>query len=235
MTNFDLIAFDADDTLWHNETEYACAKERFGQLLSGYRGLETIIDQLDETEMENVQTFGYGIKSFTLSMIETAVDISRGQVQGSEVQAILDLAKEMLDTDMILFDHVEDTLAGLSADYDMLMITKGDTFEQDQKIQRTGLARHFQHIEVVAEKSAEVYREILRKYAIDPARFLMVGNSLKSDVLPVIAIGGQAVYIPYQHTWAHENMIDQPIDRDAYHEIEHLSQLPDLIRRLNNG
>lgn len=233
MTQFDVIAFDADDTLWHNETQYNYAKERFGQMLSGYRDPETIIRQLDETEMENVRTYGYGIKSFSLSMVETAVDISGGQVQGTEIQALIDLTKDLLEMQMIPFDHVEETLGFLSADYDLLMITKGDTFEQERKIQRTGLARHFQHIEIVADKTVEVYRGILRKYAIDPARFLMVGNSLRSDVLPVIRIGGQAVYIPYQHTWAHESMVDQPIDGDAYHEIEHLGQLPELILGLN--
>jgi putative hydrolase of the HAD superfamily len=182
--------------------------------------------------MENVLYYGYGLKSFALSMVETAVEISGGRVKGQEIQAIIELAKEALETDMSLFDHVEETLASLSANYDLLLITKGDTFEQERKIQRTGLAGYFQHIEIVAEKSATVYRGILRKYAVDPTRFLMVGNSLRSDVLPVVEIGGQAVYIPYQHTWAHENMIEQPIDDGAYHEIENLSQLPDLIMDL---
>lgn len=233
MTQFDVIAFDADDTLWHNETQYIHAKERFGQLLSRYRDPKTIIRQLDETEIENVHSYGYGIKSFTLSMVETAVDISGGLVQGREIQAILDLAKEMLDSEVALFDHVEETLASMSADYDLLMITKGDTFEQERKIKHTGLAGYFQHIEIVGEKSEEVYRGILRKYAVDPSRFLMVGNSLRSDVLPVIGIGGQAVYVPCRYTWVHETLIDQPIDRNAYYEIEHLGQLADLIMGLN--
>jgi len=234
MPRFDVIAFDADDTLWDNETQYTHAKERFAQLLSGYRDPETTIRHLDETEMENVHSYGYGIKSFTLSMVESALDISGGQVRGSEIQAIIDLANEMLDSEVTLFDHVEETLVNLSADYGLLMITKGDTFEQERKIQRTGLAVYFQYIEIVGEKSAEVYRGILRKYAIDPACFLMVGNSLRSDVLPVVEIGGQAVYVPYQHTWIHETMVDQPIDGEAYHEIEHLGQLPELILDLNN-
>jgi len=233
MPRFDVIAFDADDTLWHNETQYIHAKERFAQVLSGYRNPEMSIRQLDETEMENVQNYGYGIKSFALSMVESALDISGGQVQGGEIQAILELAREMLDEKMILFDHVEETLTSISADYDLLMITKGDTFEQERKIQRTGLAGYFQHIEIVGDKSAKVYQGILRKYRIDPACFLMVGNSLRSDVLPVVEIGGQAVYVPCKYTWVHETMVDQPIDLDAYHEIEHLGQLPDLIIKLN--
>ena len=234
MPRFDVIAFDADDTLWHNETQYIHAKERFGQLLSGYRDPEKIIRQLDETEMENVHSYGYGIKSFTLSMVESALDISGGQVCGSEIQAIIDLAKEMLDSEVTLFDHVEETLASLSADYDLLMITKGDTFEQERKIQRTGLAGYFQHIEIVGEKSAEVYRGILRKYAIDPACFLMVGNSLRSDVLPVIGIGGQAVYVPCQYTWAHELMDGEPIDTSLFHQLEHLWQIPEFVSDLSN-
>ena len=232
MPHFDMIGFDADDTLWHNETHYSNAKQRFGQLLSAYGEPEAIIRQLDETEMENVHSYGYGIKSFALSMVETAVEISGGQVHGREIMAIIELAKEALDTEVILFDHVEETLASLSEGYNLLLITKGDTFEQERKIKRTGLTGYFQHIEIVAEKSAAVYRGILRKYAVVPTCFLMVGNSLRSDVQPVVEIGGQAVYIPYQHTWAHENMIEQPIDSGAYYEIEHLGQLSDLIKDL---
>ena len=234
MPRFDVIAFDADDTLWHNETQYTYAKERFAQLLSGYRDPETIIRQLDETEMENVHSYGYGIKSFTLSMVESAVDISSGEVRGSEIQAILEIAKEMLDSEVTLFDHVEETLVNLAADYGLLMITKGDTFEQERKIQRTGLAGYFQHVEIVGEKSAEVYWGILRKYAIDPACFLMVGNSLRSDVLPVNEIGGQAVYIPYEHTWEHELMVDEPIDKISFYQLEHLWQLPEFVSDLSN-
>lgn len=226
---FDVIAFDADDTLWHNEIQYTSAKQRFAELLSGYRDPEVIIRQLDTTEMENVDSYGYGIKSFALSMVETAIALSGGQVQASEIQAIIELAREMLEEEVTLFDQVEETLMSLSAEYDLLLITKGDTFEQELKIKRTGLAGYFHHIEVVGEKSAAVYREILRKYGIDPSRFLMVGNSLRSDIFPVIEIGGQAIYIPYQHTWIHENLVDQPVIQGTYHEVPHLGALPELI------
>ena len=235
MVNIDVIGIDADDTLWHNETQYSGVKARFGQLLSGYLDRESIVQHLDEKEMRNVETFGYGIKSFTLSMIETALDVSGGKVKGMEIQEIIDLAKEMLATKVELFDRVEETLSSLSTCYDLLMITKGDTFEQERKIRRTGLEEHFRYIEIVGEKSKQVYRGILAKYNLDPARFLMVGNSLRSDVLPVISIGGQAVYIPYQHTWAHEKIIDQPIAEHAYYKIEHLGQLPGLVQELNNS
>ena len=232
MTEIDVIAFDADDTLWHNETQYTYGKERFGQLLASYQDPEKIMRRLDVIEMENVQTYGYGIKSFSLSMVEAAVGITNGQVQGDEIQAIIDLSKDLLEMQMVLFDQVEETLAVLSAEYDLLMITKGDTFEQERKIERTGLAGYFKHIEIVADKTAAVYRGVLRKYAVEPTHFLMVGNSLRSDVLPVIEIGGQAVYIPYEHTWVHENMVDQPVDEESYHEIEQLGQLPKLIKAL---
>ena len=235
MSRFDVIAFDADDTLWHNETHYLDAKGRFGQILSRFSDPKKIIHQLDETEMDNVHSYGYGVKSFTLSMVETAVDVSDGHVQGREIQAILEIARDMLDEKMVVFDHVEETLASISADYNLLMITKGDTFEQERKIQRTGLAGYFQHIEIVGEKSAKVYQGILRKYRIAPTRFLMVGNSLRSDILPVVEIGGQAVYIPCEYTWVHEDMVDQPIDLDAYHEIEHLGKLPELIMDLDKN
>ena len=233
MKQFEMIAFDADDTLWHNEIQYTSAKQRFAELLSGYCDPEMIIRQLDATEMENVDSYGYGIKSFTLSMVETAIALSGGQVQASEIQAIIELSRDMLEEEVTLFDQVEETLMSLSAEYDLLLITKGDTFEQELKIKRTGLTGYFRHIEVVGEKSAAVYREILRKYGIDPSRFLMVGNSLRSDILPVIEIGGQAIYIPYQHTWEHENMVDQPVSKSAYHEVPHLGALPDLIVSLD--
>jgi putative hydrolase of the HAD superfamily len=235
MTNscFDVIAFDADDTLWHNEIHYTSAKQRFGELLSRYLDPEIIIRQLNMTEMKNIDTYGYGIKSFTLSMIETAIALSGGQVQASEIQAIIELAREMLEEEVTLFDQVEETLISLSEEYDLLLITKGDTFEQEHKIKRTGLAGYFRHIEVVGEKSAAVYREILRKYGINPSRFLMVGNSLRSDIIPVIEIGGQAIYIPYKHTWEHENMVDQPVSQSAYHEAPHIGALPDLIVSLD--
>jgi putative hydrolase of the HAD superfamily len=229
---FDVIAFDADDTLWHNETLYRAAEDKFTQLLSRYRHTEVIKEALHATEVRNLQRFGYGIKGFALSMIETAVELSEGRIQGGDIQAIIDFAKEMLDAPVQLFVHVEETIAGLSASHDLMLITKGDLLDQETKIARSGLGGYFTYVEIVSQKTGAVYETLLAKHSIDPERFLMVGNSLKSDILPVVAIGGQAVYIPCDLTWVHEVVGDHDGDEQRrYFELEHIGLLPDLVRR----
>ncbi len=212
MTQLDLIAFDADDTLWHNETLYREAQERFKLLLSHYHSPEWINQRLYATEMRNLEHFGYGIKSFTLSMIETAIELTDGQVTGGEVQSILDTAKGMLQAEVELLDHVEETLERLKQSHDLIMITKGDLLDQEAKLARSGLAGYFQHIEVVNQKTAEKYLALLKRSQVEPERFLMVGNSLRSDILPVLELGGYAVYIPYPLIWEHEHLADAQIE-----------------------
>ena len=228
----EMIAFDADDTLWHNETYYHEAKKQFAQLLSNYQDNEHTRRRLDEIEVRNIDIYGYGIKMFTLSMIEAAIDLSDGKIKGPQIREIIDISKEMLTNDVELFEHAEETLAKLSPRFDLMLITKGDHFEQERKIARSGLSGYFRYIEIVTEKSQKSYRALLAKYDIHPNRFLMVGNSLRSDIQPVIAIGGRAVYIPNEHTWFHENLPKEEIDHTAYDELEHIVQLPDHIDRL---
>ena len=232
---FDLIAFDADDTLWHNETLYARAQDKFKQLLSSYHSQEWIEQRLFETEMRNLQHFGYGIKAFTLSMIETAIELTEGRIQGDETRQILDAGKEMLKAEVQLLDNVDETMAALSASYPLMIITKGDLLDQHSKIERSGLSSYFQHIEVISEKTKESYAAILTKHKVDPAQFVMVGNSLKSDILPVLELGGTAVYIPYSLTWAHETNIDQEVNSNKYYQVEHLGLLPVLIAEINQA
>lgn len=234
MAPIEVIAFDADDTLWHNEILYSQAKDKFSQLFSDYHDPEWIGKKLDETEMRNIYSYGYGIKSFTLSMIETAIEITEGQVAGREVQEIISLAKEMLQAGVQLLEQAEETLAELSSTHVLMLITKGDTFEQERKIKRSGLASYFRHSEIVSEKTMQVYQELLEKYDLDPQRFLMVGNSMRSDIIPVIGIGGQAVFISHPLTWVHETMIDRSIEVSEYFELEHLGQLPDFVRSLDD-
>lgn len=222
----EIIAFDADDTLWHNETLYLHAQTRFKQLLSDYHKPEWIGQRLDEIEMHNIRYFGYGIKSFALSMIETAIELTQGRIAGKEIQKILDIAKQMLTAEVNLFEQAEETLALLSTKYELMLITKGDTFEQTRKVARSGLTRYFRYIEIVVDKTPEAYRGLLEKYKLDPTRFLMVGNSIKSDILPVIEMGGQAVYIPYAQTWVHETVFDPSTRESEYIELENLGQLP---------
>ena len=231
----DVIALDADDTLWHNETWYLQAKSSYGQLLSPYHSPEWVEKRLDELESQNVPSYGYGIKSFTLSMIEAAIDLTDGQITGSEIQAILDLGRQMLMAEVPLFEHTEETLVKLSTAHDLMLITKGDLFEQGKKVERSGLGKHFRYVEIVGEKTATTYRTILERHKLDPERFLMVGNSMKSDILPVLEIGGRAVFIPYEHTWVHERVLDGGVERGGYFELEHLGQLPEFVEKLSRG
>jgi len=231
----DIIAFDADDTLWDNESHYTRGKERLQQILSEYASPEMVEHQLDETEMNNLEVYGYGIKSFVLSMVETAIEISGGLIQGEAIQKVLDIARGMLTSDVDFYDRVTETLEELSQDYRLMLITKGDRFEQEQKIARSGMGRYFEIVEIVGDKSEASYRAILARYGIDPGRFLMVGNSMRSDILPVLRLGGKAVYIPQANTWYHENITDEPVDAGDFHELEHLWQLPEMLRGLESG
>ncbi|MBI5842807.1 MAG: HAD family hydrolase [Chloroflexi bacterium] len=232
MSNFDFIAFDADDTLWHNERLYADAQARFAGLLSHYHKPEWVQDRLYQTETRNIQHFGYGIKAFALSMIETAVELTEGRISGRDIQAVINLAKEMLSADVQLLDHVSETIPQLANDYRLMVITKGDLLDQETKILRSGLEGYFQHIEVVSHKTRESYERVLKRYSIAPARFMMIGNSLKSDILPILELGASAVYIPYELTWLHERA-EPPADGHAgYYPLEHTGQLPVLLKGL---
>jgi putative hydrolase of the HAD superfamily len=229
----DVIAFDADDTLWHNEILYSQAQQRFQDLLAPYGGDDGLLDSLFEIELANLPTYGYGIKGFALSMIETAIRVTDGRIEGWDVQKIIDLAKEMKRAPVQLLDHVAEVIPALSASHRLMLITKGDLFDQEAKIARSGLAPYFAHVEVVADKTLDVYRSLLEKYRIDPARFLMVGNSLRSDILPALSFGANAVHIPYQVTWAHEVVPVQPAGPAGYLELEHIGLLPNLVKRLS--
>ncbi len=232
MSRFQVIGFDADDTLWHNERLYAEVQSGFRKLLSRYHTPEWVDERLHQTEMRNLRHFGYGIKGFALSMIETAIELTDGRISGAEVQTIIDSAKRMLAADVELLDHADETLGSLAAAYPLMLITKGDLHDQEAKIARSGLADRFRHVEIVSDKSPESYRTLLERHHIAAGRFLMVGNSLRSDILPVLAIGAAAVYIPYELTWAHEAAERPPAGRAGYYELEHLGLLPDLVRRL---
>jgi putative hydrolase of the HAD superfamily len=230
----DIIAFDADDTLWHNEPLYIDIQTRFKELLSAYHSPEWVDQKLFDTEMRNLKHFGYGIKGFTLSMIETAVELTEGRISGSEIQKIIDFAREMLGTRLELMDHVEETLEELSQSYPLMVITKGDLLDQEAKIANSGLAKYIHTIEVVSHKTRESYTAVLSRHKIEPKRFLMIGNSLKSDILPVLELGGRAVYIPYALTWTHENNIDQELPQNGYYQLEHMGLLPELVREISH-
>jgi putative hydrolase of the HAD superfamily len=232
-TPISLIAFDADDTLWHNEYLYTQAKDQFCELLAPFGSAEQVHQRLDIVEENNVLHYGYGIKSFTLSMVETAMVISDGCIAVESLQFILQMGKDMLATELPFLDYAENTLAELSQEYPLMLITKGDTFEQQRKIERSGLAKYFRFIEIVANKTPATYQRLFKQHAIEPRQVLMVGNSLRSDILPVLEIGGQAVYIHYESTWSHEYVDETARARYHYFEIDHLGELAALVATLN--
>jgi putative hydrolase of the HAD superfamily len=226
---FHLVAFDGDDTLWDNERLYRQAQERFDVLLASYSGSINASQRLEEMETINIHYYGYGIKSFILSMIETAVEVSSGNANGETIKQIIQIAKDMLDAEVLLMENVEETLKILSQDYDLMLITKGDQFEQESKIQRSNLNRYFRYVEIVGDKTQETYRRIFHKYQIDPSRFVMVGNSIRSDILPVVQLGGKAIYVHYQNTWAHEKVAEEERKGLEFIELDHLGQLPEYL------
>ena len=231
---FDLIAFDADDTLWHNETIYSKTQDEFIQLLSKHHSPESINQQLYQTEMRNLEYYGYGIKGFVLSMIETAIKLTEGEIRGVDIQKIVNFSKEMRDAKIQLLEHVEETVLILSEKYKLIIITKGDQLDQETKITRSGIGHYFKYVEIVSEKTQDTYKSLLAKYQIEPGRFLMIGNSLKSDILPVVDIGGKAIYIPYHITWNHEVMSKKDDSYEGYVELEHIGLVPKCIKRLVN-
>jgi putative hydrolase of the HAD superfamily len=235
MARFDLIAFDADDTLWQNEHLFIAAQAKFKALLSKFHPPEWIAARLYDTEMRNMQHFGYGIKAFALSMIETALDLTEDRVSGADVRAILDAAKVMLAADVELLEHAASIVEGLASRYALMVITKGDLRDQHAKMSRSGLRTHFVHVEVVTEKTVATYESILRRHRVAPERFVMIGNSLKSDILPVLALGATAVYVPHALTWAHEAADAPAADAPGYYQISDLAGLPALLDRLENA
>jgi len=203
------IAFDADDTLWAHENVFVDAKSRCLRLLAPYLNPEQDLEQeLYAFERENLKIFGYGVKGFMLSMIETAIQLSGGKITGAEIQQIIDLGKEMLVHDIHLLPYVREAIAALQPHVTLMLITKGDLFAQESKIARSGLGEEFDVVEIVSEKNPANYRTLLRRHAIDPAGFLMIGNSLRSDVLPVVTLGGRAIHLPFEFTWHHEALTE---------------------------
>ncbi|PWH13306.1 MAG: haloacid dehalogenase [Anaerolineae bacterium] len=229
---FEIVAFDADDTLWHNESRYQAAKQAFVRLMSAFQPPEKAAAVFDQIELGNLSLYGYGMKSFTLSMIEAALALCEGQLGGREIRAILDLGRQVLTAEVELFPHVAETIAQLAAVYPLMLITKGDASEQEQKIHRSGIGHHFRIIEIVHDKTTATYQRILAKYNLSPHRFVMIGNSLRSDILPVVRIGGIAIYLPHELTWAHELEHDGELVEGSYYQLDRFEQLPSFLSYL---
>ena len=227
---FDMIAFDADDTLWENEVYYTRAQAKLKSLLEKYLPVEDIHDAVYQTETRNIAIYGYGIKSFMLSLIETAITLTDGQISARDIQQIIGFGQEMLTSDIQLLPGAKKTLGGLAETYSLMMVTKGDLLDQQRKVDHTSIGDFFDYIEIVSEKNPTDYQVLLSKYNLLPEKFLMVGNSLRSDILPVIQLGGHAVHIPYADTWMHKHVEPAGEFANSYTVIEHLGLLPDYIR-----
>jgi len=223
------IGFDADDTLWHNEVIFEQTHERYRALLAHYHDAETVDRTLFATEMRNLELYGYGIKGFTLSAIETAIELTGGEITADEIRQLIELGRDMLAHPVSLLDGVSETLSELALRYRLVLITKGDLRDQERKLTKSGLANHFHHIEIVSEKDAAAYNRLFKRQAINPTRFLMVGNSLKSDILPVLELGGAGAHIPYHITWEAER-VSAPADQPGrLFTLGHIRELPAVI------
>ena len=202
--NIKVIALDADDTLWVNETYYREAENKFIKLLSKYETENKLDQELFKMEMKNLHLYGYGVKSFILSMVESALELSNFKIKPAVIQQIVEIGKEMLEKPIELLEGVKDTLEVLQPKYRLILATKGDLLDQERKLEKSGLIKYFHHIEILSDKKADNYKNLLSHLDIMPSEFLMVGNSLKSDVLPLLEIGAKAIHVPYHTTWAHE-------------------------------
>jgi putative hydrolase of the HAD superfamily len=224
------IGFDADDTLWHNETIFENVHLRYRALLARFHDAATVEQRLFATEMRNLERYGYGVKGFMLSAIETAIDLSNGQISAEEIRLIIALGQDMLAHPVELLEGVLDVVGPLAHAHRLLLITKGDLRDQERKLSLSGLAGLFRAVEIVSEKDSSTYERILRRHGVAPDRFLMVGNSLKSDILPVLAIGGVAAHVPYHLTWAAERVDTLPDAAGRFFQLGSLRELPELIR-----
>jgi putative hydrolase of the HAD superfamily len=224
-----VVAFDADDTLWVNENYFREAEGEFVKLMSIYGPEEDTMKILFEIEMQNLGIYGFGIKGFMLAMTEAAGRISKGKVTSTEIDKILDLGKAMLNKPVELLDKVEDILKKVQQKYKVILATKGDLLDQQRKLEKSGLEKYFHHIEVMSDKKVKDYQKLIKHLDIRPEEFLMVGNSLKSDILPVIEIGGNAIYVPYEITWLHEQAAPEDQHNGKYVEVAKLHEVLEHI------
>lgn len=219
------IGLDGDDTLWHSENLFDETQAKLRAILARHADETTIDARLLATETRNLELFGYGVKGFTLSMIETAIEVTDATVTAAEIQTLIDLGKAMLAHPVDLLDDVETIVPALAARYRLILVTKGDLFHQESKVARSGLVDHFERVEIIAEKDPDTYRQILHRAGVTPTDFLMIGNSVKSDVLPVLEIGGHAVHIPYDVTWDLEQAEPPRHTARGFWELNRLQEL----------
>lgn len=219
-----VIGFDADDTLWENEPYFEEIERKFCVLMENYLSHQSVSQEIFRNQINNLPLYGYGIKGYVLSMVETATKISDGNLPIEAIQKIIQYGKELLSKPVILMDGVKETLEKLNGDYKLIVVTKGDLLDQHRKLHNSGLGPLFHHIEVVSEKNDEDYLKLLKRLEINPSEFYMIGNSLKSDILPVLNIGGYATHIPFRTTWEHER-IDFEIKHENFRSVQHITDI----------
>ncbi|MRX65452.1 HAD family hydrolase [Maribacter luteus] len=225
FSNIKVIGFDADDTLWVNETYFRDTEELFADLLEGFETKNKIDQELFKKEMDNLELYGYGIKGFMLSMIESALELSNNRVSQATIMKILNLGKDMISHPVELLDGVKEVLLALKNKYRLIVLTKGDLLDQERKLERSGLSEYFHHVEVLSDKKELNYKNLLEHLEIGVDEFLMIGNSLKSDVLPLLNIGAKAVHVPFHTTWQHEQV---SIEENDYKYLK-LNRLEDVL------
>ena len=226
-----VIGFDADDTLWVNETYFRDAELEFSKLMAPYETANKIDQELFKRQIENLPLYGYGIKGFILSMVEIALELSNNSISNKTIEAILNIGKEMLNKPVDLLEGVEEVLLTLSQNYRLIVVTKGDLLDQERKLDKSGLTHYFHHIEVVSDKQEANYSKLLNHLDIKPSEFLMIGNSLKSDILPLINIKANAIHVPFHTTWIHELVVASEKENKKYKTIASLLELIPMLNK----
>lgn len=228
LDNIRVISFDADDTLWENETFFREAEQQFAGLLTDYAAPDEVFRILYEVEVGNMAMYGFGIKGFMLSLIETANLISGFRITARQTDQIIQLGKEMLNKPVQLLEGVEEVLQQLHGQYRLIVATKGDLLDQERKLKKSGLLDYFHHIEVMSDKTPEAYQSLIQHLDVEPAQFLMIGNSLKSDILPVLEVGGYGIHIPFHTTWHHE-VVSEPVELDRFIAMNAIKEVLPLL------
>lgn len=229
-----LVGFDGDDTLWRSQDYFDAAQAQFEQIIGAYADIANarVQEHLYAVESRNLALFGYGVKGMALSMVEAAVEITQAQISAADLHRIVGLGKTLLQHPVELLPGIADAVAAIAADFQIVLITKGDLFHQQSKVRQSGLADRFRRIEIVSEKDPQAYARVLEEFALDPSQFLMIGNSLRSDIVPVLQLGGHGIHMPYHLTWAHEAQAELAVDDRRWRTVDTPAGLPAAVRAI---
>lgn len=226
--NIKAIAFDADDTLWINEPYFLETEQKFCSLLEDYLPQHSVSQELFRTEMQNLSLYGYGVKGFMLCMVETALRVSNKTLNVDIIEKAIQYGKDLLEKPIELLDGVEEVLQSLSGKYKLVIATKGDLLDQERKLKKSGIEHYFHHIEIMSDKQEADYKKLIKHLDIKPEEFLMIGNSIKSDILPVLAIGGHGFHVPYHTTWAHEK-VEHSVEHSNFRNMTGIAEVLPLL------